>query len=327
MIKGLVLGKFMPLHKGHLALIHFAAKHCDDLTVLLCHHAAEPIAGSQRLEWLKAELANEKRISIITLEYNPKQLTDTSDADPVHAKAWAEKVGTMLPKVDVFFSSEAYGDAFAAHLGAAHKVFDEARNIVPVSASLIRQKPLTYWDYLPPAVQPFFVQKIAVLGSESTGKSTLTERLACRYNTGFVPEMARAVIEHTAACTGGDLRKIAFAHATEMVKQMAKAAKLLFIDTDVNITKSYSRFLFGNELVLPQWIEDANKCHLYLFLKTDCPYVQDGTRLPAAEREALSKSHLDQLNKASLSFKIVTGDWNERWSQSCRLVDDFISEL
>lgn len=327
MKNGLVLGKFMPLHNGHLALMNFASAHCDRLTVLLCRHAGEPISGEQRMQWLQTIFAGQRNLTLCSLEYNPAELTETSHPDPDHAKAWAEKLTPLLPDIDIVFSSEAYGDAFAAFLGAEHQVFDEARTIVPVSASLIRQKPLTYWDYLPPAVQPFFVQKIALLGAESTGKSTLAERLALHYNTCFVPEAARELIGHTAGCTEDDLLHIVAVHAREINRQVPEANRLLFIDTEVNITKSYSRFLFKKELTAPEWIEEANKCSLYLFLSTDCPHVQDGTRLPAAEREALSQSHLEQLNKAFVPFKTVSGNWEERFIQSRRIIDHFTSEL
>ena len=41
--KGLVLGKFMPLHKGHIHLIETAAAEVDELTVLVCSTKEEPI--------------------------------------------------------------------------------------------------------------------------------------------------------------------------------------------------------------------------------------------------------------------------------------------
>lgn len=327
MTRGLVLGKFMPLHKGHLALIRFAAKHCDGLTILLCHHAGEPISGGQRMQWLQTIFTGHSAVGLLSLEYNPLALTETSNADPVHAKAWAEKIKPLLPHIDVFFSSESYGDAFAAFLGAKHKVFDEARKTVPVAASLIRRKPLTHWDYLPPSVRPFFVKKIALLGSESTGKSTLAGHLAVHYNTCFVPETARDLIGHTADCTEADLLQIALAHATETKARLNKANRLLFVDTDLHITKSYSRFLFQKELFLPQWIEEANACHLYLFLQTDCPYVQDGTRLSEEGREALSRSHEAVLTDASMAYKTLGGTWDERFAQACRIIDEFTSTL
>ena len=56
---GLVFGKFMPLHKGHLALIDFALKHCTHLTIILCYTNNEPIKGEIREQWLRKAFENE----------------------------------------------------------------------------------------------------------------------------------------------------------------------------------------------------------------------------------------------------------------------------
>ncbi len=325
MKNGLVLGKFMPVHNGHLALIDFALENCDRLTVLLCHHQGEPISGGQREEWLREIFTNKSEITLFSFQYNPKDLPDSSEPKPAYAKKWAEAIKSIIPETDFFFSSEEYGNNLAFYLNAEHKIFDRERKGVPVSSSLIRKKPITYWSFLPEVVQPYFVKKIVIVGSESTGKSTLAKKLATHYKTSFVPEMAREIIEHTNDCTYEDLFKIAKSHADSIALKTKESNKLLFCDTDVNITKSYSLFLFEKELQLPQWIEEINKGDLYLFLEVDSPYVQDGTRLPEAEREKLNTSHKKQLNKEKIDYKILRGNWNERFLFACSEVDDFTS--
>ncbi|MDI5349281.1 hypothetical protein MJL48_28085, partial [Salmonella enterica subsp. enterica serovar Kentucky] len=37
----------------------------------------------------------------------------------------------------------------------------------------IRENPFRYWEYIPTEVKPFFVRTVAILGGESSGKSTL----------------------------------------------------------------------------------------------------------------------------------------------------------
>src|SRR5712671_1349668 len=61
MKKGLVIGKFMPFHKGHKALIDFAMRNCDELIVLICAEINEPIPAAQRYMWLKEALNNHTR--------------------------------------------------------------------------------------------------------------------------------------------------------------------------------------------------------------------------------------------------------------------------
>lgn len=327
MSTGLVLGKFMPVHNGHLALINFALQNCDHLTVLLCHHPGEPITGQQRMAWLEEIFYGRGNISLLSYEYSSQELTDKSEADSMQAKKWANKIKTLVHKIDVFFSSEPYGDIVAAHLGAKHLLFDKARILVPVAASQIREKPFTHWSYLPAVVQPLFVKKVALLGSESTGKSTLTQRLAEHYQTAYVPEMAREVIGHTNECTYQNLIEIATLQAKEILAKTIVANKLLFSDTELTVTKSYAQFLFGKELQVPHWIEEANRFDLYLFLETDCSFVQDGTRLTEEERETLNESHKIQMKKSSINYKEINGDWDERFSEACRQIDAFISKF
>ncbi|ARK12958.1 adenylyltransferase/cytidyltransferase family protein [Fibrella sp. ES10-3-2-2] len=57
MITGLVFGKFMPVHAGHLALIDFARQQCDQLIVSMSYTATDPIPASVRFGWLTELLA------------------------------------------------------------------------------------------------------------------------------------------------------------------------------------------------------------------------------------------------------------------------------
>ena len=68
----------MPLHCGHLALIDFAGKQCDELIILLCYTDKEPIAGSLREEWLKKNLAGIANTTIISYRYDEDLLPNTS---------------------------------------------------------------------------------------------------------------------------------------------------------------------------------------------------------------------------------------------------------
>lgn len=327
MKKGLVLGKFMPLHSGHLALIEFGLSKCDHLTILLCHYAAEPVPGLQRLGWLNKCFTNDHRIRITAFEYNPLLLPDSSEPKPEYARLWAEKIRELVSDIDVFFSSEKYGINVAAYLKIEHGLFDEERHLFPVSASAIRQKPFTYWNFMPKTVQPYFIKKVALLGSESTGKSTLAKRLATHYQTLFVPEMARAVVDHSDSCTFEQLTQIAILQAQTIIAKTGNANKLFFCDTDVTITKSYAKFLFHKELVVPEWIEKVNSCDLYLFLETDCPYVQDGTRLEETERNRLNEAHKKELKNLDIGYKTIYSNWEQRFDGACKEIDNFIGSL
>lgn len=322
MKEGLVLGKFMPVHAGHLALIRHARAHCDRLTILHCYHHDEPIPGSLRRRWLQQVLGSEAAVRLVHWEYDPAILPDTSVSSRAVSSLWANAIRARLPRVDVVFTSEPYGAYLAEDLGIQHIPFDAARYAVPVSASAIRAAPWRYWDYLPPAVQPCFVQKVCLVGTESTGKSTLAALLAKHFSTVHVAEAGRDVVEHTDACTFDDLGRIACAHSRAIIQQTQRAHRFLFMDTDLTITKSYAGFLFGRPLTVSSWMEAVNRAHLYLFLEPDAPYVQDGTRLSFDERAKLDARHRRTFAEVGIRpISIHGASWEGRTEEAIRVVE------
>jgi len=321
MKRGLVLGKFMPLHKGHVGLIEFAASRCDELIVLACAAEGEPIPGEIRMKWLEATFAEKKKIQPQLLSYNDQLLPNTSESSVAVSKIWAEHLQSILPMIDIVFSSEKYGDYLAEFLHCQHIAYDFSRLNTNISATQIRANPFQYWDFLPNAVQPYFVKKICLYGTESTGKTTLTRRLAAYFQTDWVPEMARDIIEGTEDCTEEHLQQIAVLHAATINEKIKTANKLLFVDTDLNITRSYSQYLFGKDLLVPDWIEQANQFDLYLFLKADAPFVQDGTRLEMLERNRLEKFHRNELTKRGIDYEVIAGDWEVRFLKAVQVIE------
>ncbi|MEO8403366.1 MAG: AAA family ATPase [Chitinophagaceae bacterium] len=321
MKKGIVLGKFMPLHKGHLALIDFAHSQCDHLYVILCHMQGEYIDGKLRERWLAEALLTYDHAQLISFAYTENELSNTSVSSKEVSKKWATALQRIVPDANIIFTSEPYGDYVAEYMGISHISFDEKRINYPVSGELIRKDAFTHIDLVADTARDFFIKKIAILGTESTGKSTLTEKLADYYHTVFIPEMARDIIEHTNECTYEHLERIAGLQAKTILEKISDANKLLFADTDLIITKSYSRFLFNKELKVPEWVEQANNFDLYLFLGPDCEHMQDGTRLAEEERNRLSEYHKRELINAGKSFISINGNWDERLLQAKKIID------
>lgn len=50
---------------------------------------------------------------------------------------------------------------------------DPEHSFMNISGSQIRQDPFHYWGYIPTEVKLFFVHTVAILGGESSSKSTL----------------------------------------------------------------------------------------------------------------------------------------------------------
>ncbi len=322
MRRGFIIGKFLPLHRGHLALVDFAQQHCDLLYVLVCSAKTESIDGMVRQQWLYQELGDRPGIRILSFPYNEEKLPNTSVSSREVSQKWAIALKEIVPDAEIVFTSEPYGDYLAEYMNIKHIPFDEKRITAPVSASAILKDPFTNWGYISKVARPWFVKKIVLLGSESTGKSVLAERLATHFNTSHVPEAAREIIEKTDECRFEDLEKIAALHAKRIGQAIGDANMLLFIDTDITITKSYARFLFNRELEVHPWVTEANKADLYLFLEADSPFIQDGTRLGKDQRDQLSLYHKEELRRNNIEYVSLVGSWDERFNLAVAIIED-----
>jgi len=308
MRRGLVIGKFLPIHKGHIALIEFAAQHCDELIVSMSYTTNDPIDPQIRFYWIKEIFRNSPSIK-------PALILDDFDVPSLdwseRTKIWARKMQETYPAIDVLFSSEEYGKPFAENLGVEHVIFDPARKIIPVSASLIRENALKYWDCIPDVVRPFFVKKICFYGSESTGKSVMAERMAQRYQTEFVPEVARELITSN-DFNIDDIIRIGYAQYERVQQKLKTANKFLFCDTDAITTQIYSQKYLG---VIPPVLfelEEKVTYDLYFLFDVDVPWVADGLRDLGHERVEMSKVFQEELDKRNIPFCLVQGDYAQR---------------
>ena len=125
MTRGVVIGKFDPPHRGHLHLIRTALAGADEVTVIVCERADQPLPGALRAAWLR--------------EMAPAGARDRRRGrrcTPDDSRAWAERTREVLGYApELVFTSERYGDAYARLLGARHVLVDLERRAVPVSAT------------------------------------------------------------------------------------------------------------------------------------------------------------------------------------------------
>lgn len=324
MTHALVFGKFLPFHQGHAALIDFARRHAARLTVLVCASNHETLPGAVRAQWVRDTYAHCPEVRVQLLDYREEELPNTSESSEAVAHVWADKFREVLPDISLVVTSEPYGALVAARLGIRHLDFDRARAQVPVSATAIRQNVRAQWPYLPAAVQPYYRRTVAILGTESTGKSVLTEQLAAHFRADFVGEAARDLIADSTSFNRADLLRVAAEHARRIATARTTAGPLLLLDTDIHITQSYARLTESSYLDLPAETYALNRADLYLYLLPDVPFVQDGTRLPAAERLLLDQAHRQTLADFGVSYQEIGGDWPARFRRAVALVEELL---
>ncbi len=122
--------------------------------------------------------------------------------------------------------------------------------------------------------------KIAIVGPESSGKSTISAALAKHYHTLWVPEYARYYCEGlTEACTLQDELNMYYGQvALEKAMETVIPNNLMICDTTFLTVKIWSDHQLGKT---PQLVLDAIKSHkydFYILLKNDLPWQEDPLR-------------------------------------------------
>lgn len=312
---GLVLGKFMPLHAGHVALMQFAQAQVEQLYIVVDHLADAVISGEQRCEWIRATMPNAHVL------YLPSPNPQQPEEHPDFWHIWRDTLLALLPEAPEFvFASETYGLPLAKALGASFIPYDLPRSHHPMSASRLRENLYEHWDYLAPAAKPDYVMRVCIFGPESTGKTTLARELAEHFDTVWVPEYARTFIESRGKVEPTDMLSIAQNQMAMEREALAKANRFLFSDTDPLMTALWHQWLFG---ACPAELEAlAARSHYDLTLMTeiDLPWIADKVRYFPENRQRFKRDCLDALARHQRPFVVISGSGDERLQQAVACV-------
>lgn len=288
---GLVVGKFAPLHLGHEQVIRAALAACDHVVLLSYSRPEFPgCEPARRGSWLAARFPETTRI---VLDHATEPLPDNSDSDETHRAFCAAILRRHFDRpIDAIFTSENYGPGFAADIArrqaarVAHVFIDLARAIVPVSGTDLRADVHGLRHFLAPEVYASFIERVGILGGESTGKSTLAVALAREFGTNHVAEYGRELWdERGGQLVFDDMLAIAREqiHREESALLNPATQRFLFCDTTPLTTLFYSHELFHR--AAPELETLARRPYHHLLLCTDdFPFAQDGTRRDAAFR-------------------------------------------
>lgn len=314
----MILGKFMPVHRGHQYLIDFARDRVEQLTVMVGSLASEPIPGHLRYEWVK-ELYPDVNVVHCTDE-NPQYPHEHADFWNI----WVASIRKFIPEgPDVVFTSEEYGDELARRLGSEHVLYDLSRSVVPVSATQIREDPYENWQFLPAPVRAYYAKRVVIYGPESTGKTTLAARLAEHYKTVWAPEFARGYLDDKGAWVElSDIPLIAKGQIASEDRLARQANCLLLCDTDLITTSIYSRHYFGScpDEVMQKAAE--REYDLYLLLDVDVPWVEDWQRPDPENREFFYDWFKRELEARGRRYVVIAGSYEERFEKAVRAIDE-----
>jgi NadR type nicotinamide-nucleotide adenylyltransferase len=159
--------------------------------------------------------------------------------------------------------------------------------------------------------------KVAIVGPECSGKSTLCEALAAHYGCVWVMEYARAHLEeHGPDYVEQDLLNIALGQvlAEGEAQKLAKevGADLSFCDTDMITIRIWSEEVFGrSHALLKQLSTDVQYDH-WLLCRPDIPWEADPLRENPHDRDRLFAVYEAMLNELGKPYTIVEGKRERR---------------
>jgi len=169
-------------------------------------------------------------------------------------------------------------------------------------------------------------KKIVLTGPESVGKSTLTCQLAKYYKAPSVSEIARKYVEDLDRPYNlDDVFNIAKMQI-EQEQEFEKNSDLLFVDTDLIITKIWLKRVFD---IVPDWIDDylRNKpADFHLLCYPDLPWEYDPVRENPEIRIELFDEYKAEIEKLDIPYFIVTGENEERFAKALIAIQDFLNQ-
>ncbi len=170
------------------------------------------------------------------------------------------------------------------------------------------------------------VKKIAIVGPESTGKSTITKQLAKHYQTLWVAEYARYYCEAlTGPCTMQD--EINMYHGQVALEEsvLAMAEKdFIFCDTTFITVKIWSDEMLGST---PQIVLDnlpKRTYDFYLLMDIDLPWQEDPLRDFPHKREHFMNIWHQELKHLNANY-VVVGGLDDRFKNAVDAVDGFLA--
>lgn len=166
--------------------------------------------------------------------------------------------------------------------------------------------------------------RIAIYGSECTGKTTLAQYLADHYATLWVPEYSRDYAENKPLLDISDVMPIIrgqIAHEEEAVR-VARKRGLPLVICDTIPLSSIAYSLYYNHAVPEEAKVLAKRPYdLYLLTDTDVPWQADGIRGQNVDRTAMHQLFCQQLLENQLPYTLLTGTQAERFTMATQTID------
>ena len=184
---GVVFGSFAPLHQGHLDLIMRAKKENDGgCIVIVCGYdgdKGEPLMShKKRYRYVREFFADDDLVAVYAIN-------DTELGIAKYPNGWDK----WLNEFNRIWAFAVENNPYRTWYVGEYEYYDELlrreenaylanRTENLISATMIRQNPIKYWDKIAGPFRRIFSTNILIIGTASEGKSILTADLGKYFN-------------------------------------------------------------------------------------------------------------------------------------------------
>lgn len=159
------------------------------------------------------------------------------------------------------------------------------------------------------------IKKIAIIGPESTGKSSLAEALGRELKTVWVPEYAREYLEDLdQPYTQQDLLNIAKGQLQAEDALLTKADRFLICDTDLYVIKVWAEHKYNtcDNWILQQIAQRHYDLHILNYIDTDWQYDPLREHPHPAERQYFYSIYQDIVLNSGQKWIDARGSLSQR---------------
>lgn len=271
---GITFGGYCPMHTGHLDLIMRAKKENDLCYVIVCGYENEPRADEigltlkRRYSLVKQMFKDDEQIKVFMV--NDTDLGIDESMSESNWDIWLRCVEEQVERFEEtiedklagvtkytwYVGEESYVDSlnkrkYDEFISNAFCIIDEVvhvkRSINPISATMIRENPVKYWNKIAWPFRQYFSTNILITGTASEGKSTLTRDIATYFGLPYSEEYGRTYMEYYGKddtdLTVTDFQQFLIEQRRDTQKKIESSGNpgVVISDTDNLVTLMYAK--------------------------------------------------------------------------------------
>lgn len=300
-------------------------------------------------------------IGIVAATFAPLTLADlqylnqlVGAVDTLHLLVLADKANSVTPQDVARWLQVSYTgfDFVKVHTASslnlpttatAKQLIDAVQADLPATATVfdLPDNPSAAFTDLALACRYFYAHKIAIVGGESSGKTTLIHKLANHFGASITPEMGRL---YTHSHLGGtevglqysDYPVIANNHADAIFRACDRSTSpVVLIDTDFVTTQAFCQTYERQthpmlDAFIRQYHPDSDDPHRIMhtiYLDNNVAWVADGMRRLGNQRSAFAQTLLSLYQQHQIPLHIINHhNYHERYAQATAIVEQIIAK-